>query len=166
MILQDNDIAENYVYSQQDRITVVKVEKCTDLAAELADFIINSSWDEAKEHISELVRNWDFADNEAVFAAIADGKIIGMSTLMNTDYYPLPDIFPWVSCIFVSEEYRGRRICGKLIDAANAYARSLGHVKTYIPSPFSGLYERYGYRYIKDIVNYGGDTDHLFVKEI
>lgn len=29
-----------------------------------------------------------------------------------------------------------------------------------------GLYEKYGYRYIKDIVNYGNGKDRLYVKEI
>jgi len=53
-----------------------------------------------------------------------------------------------------------------LIDYANDYARELGFDKTYIPSEHIGLYEKYGYRYLKDIVNYGGDTDRLYVKEI
>ena len=28
------------------------------------------------------------------------------------------------------------------------------------------MYEKYGYRYLKDIVNYGGGTDRLYVKEL
>ena len=89
-----------------------------------------------------------------------------MGTFLMTDYYPLPDIYPWVSSIYVDEAYRGRRISGTLIEQANAYAKSRGYEKTYIPSSFFGLYEKYGYRYLRDIVNYGGDTDHLFVKEL
>ena len=29
-----------------------------------------------------------------------------------------------------------------------------------------GLYEKYGYRYLMDIVNYGNGTDRLYVKEL
>lgn len=29
-----------------------------------------------------------------------------------------------------------------------------------------GLYEKYGYRYLKDIVNYGNGKDRLYVKEL
>ena len=36
----------------------------------------------------------------------------------------------------------------------------------YIPSEYVGLYERYGYSYVKDIVNYDGLTDHLYEKEL
>ncbi len=95
-----------------------------------------------------------------------DGCIIGMVTIMKSDYYPLPEIYPWISTLFVSEEYRGCRISGKLIDFANEYAKDIGFDRTYIPTGYVGLYEKYGYRYIKDIVNYGGDTDHLYVKEL
>ena len=105
-------------------------------------------------------------DGETMFAAVKDGKIIGMASLLKTDYYPLPEIFPWVSCVFVEKEFRGDRISGKLIDAANRYAKEQGFTKTYIPTEYTGLYERYGYTYVKDIVNYGGGTDRLYVKEL
>ena len=42
----------------------------------------------------------------------------------------------------------------------------MGFDKTYIPSEHVGLYEKYGYTYIKDIVNYGGGTDRLYAKEL
>ena len=71
-----------------------------------------------------------------------------------------------MSSLFVTEEYRGPRISQMLIDYANGYARELGFDKTYIPSEHIGLYEKYGYRYLKDIVNYGGGTDRLYVKEL
>lgn len=70
---------------------------------------------------------------------------------MKSDYYPLPEIFPWISTLFVSEDYRGNRISGKLIDFANQYAKNIGFDKTYIPTEFIGLYEKYGYCYVKDM---------------
>ena len=53
---------------------------------------------------------------------------------------------------------------GKIV-GANDYLKACGFSRSYIPSEYTGLYERYGYRYLKDIVNYGGGTDYLFVKE-
>ena len=60
-----------------------------------------------------------------------DGRIVGMVTLMKTDYYPLPDTFPWVSTLFATEEFRGHRISEKLIDAANSYTRELPRQRLY-----------------------------------
>ena len=145
-------------------ITVQKVEKGTKLAADLIRFVEDFSWEEVKAHTLQSLRKWEFSDWEAVFAATDGARVVGMVTLLKTDYYPLPEIFPWISSLFVTEEYRGRRISQKLIDHAAGYAKELGFAQTYIPSVHTGLYEKYGYRYLRDIVNYGGETDRLYVR--
>lgn len=147
-------------------LEIRKVDKDTELADKLIRFVENFSWEDVKEHMLQMLRTWAFSDWETVFAAVADGQIVGMASIMKTDYYPLPEIYPWVSGVFVSEDYRGHRISEKLIDFANTYAKETGFEKTYIPSEHVGLYEKYGYRYLKDIVNYGQGTDRLYVKEL
>lgn len=145
---------------------IEKVEKDTQLADRLLKFVENFSWEEVKEHTLNTLRNWNFRDWETMFVAMAGDQIIGMASIMKTDYYPLPEIFPWISSVFVTEEYRGHRISEKMIAFANEYAKENGFDRTYIPSEHAGLYEKYGYRYLKDIVNYGNGTDRLYVKEI
>ena len=49
---------------------------------------------------------------------------------------------------------------------ANVYAKECGFDRTYIPSEHVGLYEKYGYHYLKDIVNYGNGIDRLYVKQL
>ena len=147
-------------------ITIKKVDKGTESAVALLEFVKNFSWEEVKEHTIRVIKNWEFEEWETPFVAMAGTCIVGMVTVMKTDYYPLPEIYPWVSTLFVTEEYRGRRISERLIAFANSYAKDLGFEKTYIPSEHIGLYEKYGYRYIKDIVNYGGGTDRLYAKDL
>lgn len=147
-------------------IRIEKVEKDSVLAAKFLDYVKNFSWEEVKEHLVWMIENWTFTDWESFFVAMDGDKIVGMVSVAKTDYYPLPEIFPWVSSVFVSEEYRGNKLSGKLIEHANAYAKSLGFTKTYIPTEYTGLYEHYGYSYVRDIENYGGGTDRLYVKEI
>ena len=147
-------------------LSVVRVEKDTPFAQEFLHFVENCSWTEVRDHIAGLIREWKFTDWETMFAAVKDGRIVGMASVLKTDYYPLPEIFPWVSCVFVEKPYRGQRISEKLIDAANRYAKEQGFTRTYIPTEHKGLYERYGYTYVKDIVNYGGGTDRLYVKNL
>ena len=147
-------------------ITIQKVDKGTELAAALLEFVKNFSWDDVKEHTVRVIENWEFEAWETPFIAAAGDRIVGMVTIMKSDYYPLPGIYPWISTLFVSEDYRGQRISEKLIDFANAYAKAIGFDQTYIPSAHVGLYEKYGYRCIRDIVNYGGDTDRLYAKSL
>lgn len=149
-----------------DTIVIKKVEKYSEPADKLIEFVENFSWEEVKEHTLWMLKNWNYSDWETMFAAMIDGQIVGMASIMKTDYYPLPEIYPWVSSVFVSEDYRGQRISGKLIDFANDYAKKCGFDRTYIPSEHIGLYEKYGYHYLKDITNYGGGVDRLYVKEL
>ena len=147
-------------------ITIIRVEQRTDTAEELLHFVKNCTWEEAKAHITWMVENWVFTGWERMFAAVKDGSIVGMCALLKTDYYPLPEIFPWVTCVYVSPEHRGQRISQKLIEAANRYAAELGFERTYIPTEFTGLYEKYGYEYVRDIINYGGGKDRLLTKKL
>lgn len=147
-------------------ITVVKVDKGTELAAKLLDFVEHFSWEELRAHTAKRIRDWEFRGWETPFAALAGERIVGMATISETDYYPLPELFPWISTVFVSEAYRGRRISERLIDCANQYARGLGFTRSYIPTSHVGLYEKYGYQYLRDIVNYGGGVDRLYGKEL
>lgn len=147
-------------------LKIQKVDKDTELADRLLDFIANFSWLEVKDHTLRTIKNWTFEEWETPFAATICERIVGMATIMKSDYYPLPEIYPWISTLFVTEAYRGQKISGKLIDFANQYAKALGFERTYIPTEIVGLYERYGYCYIKDIVNYGNGVDRLYAKEL
>ena len=152
--------------ARSGELVIKKVEKDTELSAQLLNFVENFSWQEVKAHTLQLISQWGFSEWEAPFAALIDDRIVAMATFMKTDYYPLPEIYPWISTIFVAEEFRGRRISGRLIDFVNGYAKECGFARTYIPSEHVGLYEKYGYRYLKDITNYGNGVDRLYVREL
>ena len=154
------------MYKIRKNIIIKRVDENSELKKDLIRFIKNFSWVEVKEHALDVVANWKFEDYETPFVAIIDGKIVGMVEIMKTDYYPIIDTFPWITCVFVTEEYRGNRISEMMIDFANEYAKELGFKRTYIPTDIIGLYEKFGYSYIKDIVNYGNGIDRLYVKEL
>lgn len=134
--------------------------------------MVNKMVRKAEQHVGHAQKESDIVpleirkvDWETVFAATAGEQMVGMASIVKADYYPLPEIYLCVSCVFVTEEYRRHRIREKLIDFANAYAKEKGFDRTYIPSEHVGLYEKYGYHYLKDIVNFGNGTDRLYVKE-
>lgn len=147
-------------------IKIYKVNPDSELNKKLLTFVENSSWNDTKEHTAKMIRENNFSDWESMFVAMDKDKIVGHASILKTDYYPLPEISPWISTVFVTEEYRGMKISGLMIDFINKYAKELGFDKTYIPSEHFGIYKKYGYKYIKDIVNYGGGIDHLFFKRI
>jgi hypothetical protein len=46
----------------------------------------NFSWEEVKEHMLQVLEEWPFTECETMFAAVADGRIVGMASIMKTDY--------------------------------------------------------------------------------
>ena len=158
-------VEKHFGWRPLNDLSIRKVDPGTPLADQLLAFVENCSWTEVKDHLAEQIRTWAFSDWETLFAATAGDRIVGMVSVMKEDYYPLPDLYPWVSSLFVTEEYRGLRISEKLIARANEYLREQGFTRSYIPSVHVGLYERYGYSYVREITNYGGTDDHLYVKD-
>lgn len=146
-------------------ITVLRVTPDTPLWNALTDYAEHCSW-LAGPHVAGMLRDNRFTDWEAVFAAMQEGKIIGYCTFLKTDYYPENRYWPWISSMFVGEDYRGQGVCGMLIGAAVEYARSCSFKTVYIPSDMVGFYERYGFRKIDELINYGGDADNVFARDI
>ena len=127
-------------------------------------FAVESGWD-VGEHFAWMLRERVFTDWEAAFAAVCEDRIMGVSTLMKTDYYPENRYTPWISSLFVAEADRGWRLSARLIEAARRYAGALGFARAYLPTPHKNLYEKYGFTKIDELVNYGGDTDHVYMRE-
>ena len=144
---------------------VVRVIPGDRLWGELCEFAENCSWIAGK-HLAGMMRENRFTDWEAVFAAVDGEEIAGYCTFLKEDYYPENRYWPWISSIFVDEQYRGRRISGLMIEKAIEYAKEQGFDKVYIPSDMTGFYEKYGFELIDRLVNYGGDEDNVFMKRI
>ena len=99
---------------------IVKIENKTFLKEKLIDFAENCSW-EAGKHLAFILKENNFLEWEAVFAAVEDGEIIGFCTFLETDYYPENRYSPWISSIFVDEKFRGNKISFRLIENTIEY---------------------------------------------
>jgi len=145
---------------------VQRIEHQTKLERKLIAYAQKCSWI-AGPHLAELLIENRLEDWEAAFALLDDREnVVGFCTFLKTDYYPENRYSPWISTMFVDERVRGQRLSGLLIEAAVAYARACGFTRVYIPSDMTGFYEKYGFMPIDRLVNYGGDTDTIFAKEI
>lgn len=144
---------------------ILRLSPESPLWPELADYAERCGW-EAGPHLAGMLRQNRFTGWETPFAAVADGRIIGFCTFLKTDYYPDNRYWPWISSIFVDEGFRRLRVCGQLVAHVCEYAREQGFRKVYIPSDMTGFYERYGFRKVDELTNYGGDVNHIFAREL
>jgi len=153
------------VMARREDIVIHKLTPDTPLYRLATDYIDHSDW-VAGPHIASLLREKKYTDWETAFAAVQKGKIIGYCTFAKTDYYPDNRYAPWISGIYVDPSARGNRLSALLVEGAERYAKSCGFSRAYIPSDMTGFYERYGYRLIDRLVNFGGDTDNIFAKDL
>jgi len=126
----------------------------------------NSAWEGVGKHLADSMRKNEFAPWEAVFICLVDGKIAGYCTFLEEDYYPENRYSPWISTIFVEETYRGHRLSHRMIEAVMEYARECHFEKVYIPSDMDGFYEKCGFVPIDTLINYAGDRDTVFMREL
>ena len=144
---------------------IMQLKKNTPLWKALAEYAETCSW-AAGKHLAALLRDAAFAPWEGVFAAISQGKIVGFCTFLERDYYPENRYSPWISSIFVDESARGHRLSGQMVEAVIDHARKMGFRRVYIPSNMLGFYEAYGFEKIDTLVNYGGEIDLIFARDI
>lgn len=146
-------------------MTVEQITKDSKCFNDLIHYARNCSWIVGR-HLASLLEEDLFSDWESTFVATIDEHIVGFCTFMETDYYPDNKYFPWISTIFVEEKYRGNRISQQMIEFVIEYAKKNGFSKVYIPSDMVGFYEKYGFEKIDELINYGGDIDNVFMKNI
>jgi len=110
----------------------------------VAEYANNCSWGAGK-NLAEQMRKKGFNSWERVFVAIEDSNIAGYCTFSEADCIPNVSYTPYISFMFVGEQYRGNRLSEKLIHFALEYAKELNFDKVYLVSDHVNLYEKYGF---------------------
>ena len=129
------------------------------------DYAENCSWKAGKNLANEM-RNEHFTDWERVLIAIEDGEIAGYCTVSKTDCIPDVPYTPYISFMFVGEQFRGNRISQKLIIKAMAYAKELGFEKIYLISDHDNLYEKYGFSVIDKKIAFWGAEEKIYLHNL
>ena len=144
---------------------IIQLQYGSPLGEQTAVFPEKCAWIPGK-HFAALLRENCFSDWEACFAAAEDQNIIGYCTFLKEDYYPENRYSPWISSIFVTEAFRGRRISHKMIEAVMDYAKKQGFQTVYIPAApdMNGFYEKCGFTKIDTLKNYSGDIDNIYMR--
>ena len=109
----------------------------------------------------------DFQDWERVIVAMDDDIIAGYCTIAEKD--ELPDSYsysPFIGVMFVDEKYRGKRNSEQMINCASDYAKELGYENVFFMSGEQGLYEKYGFKKLRNFETIYGTIDQLFSKEL
>ena len=127
-----------------------------------------SDW-RAGDYLVKLIKENTFADycGEGKLFILADGEqAASFATLCRKDCIDDDSLFPWIGFVYTFPEYRGRRLMGILISHAIEEAKKQGAERVYICTDHAGLYEKYGFTYMKSRPDIWGGISRIYYRDI
>ncbi len=146
------------------KITELKTTDC-----EIFEQIRSCGW-EAGQFLYELIQSGRLksylGENTKIFVLTDADKLVSFCTLSDIDDIQPTELTPWIGFVFTSPEYRGKRLVGKLIQHAEQEAAARGYDKTYISTSHTGLYEKYGYTFLRQMKDVHGEGTRVYFRNI
>jgi N-acetylglutamate synthase-like GNAT family acetyltransferase len=129
------------------------------------DYGKNCSWKVGAFFAEQMEQN-KFTEWERVFMALDDNNIAGYCTFVKNDCIPDVKYTPYISCIFVGEQYRGNRLSEKMILTVMEYAKKIKFNEVYIVSNHINLYEKYGCIKIDEKKDYWNRDEKIYRRKL
>ena len=98
---------------------------------------------------------------------LLDGEeLISFATLTGQDSVRDETLTPWIGFVFTKPQHRGHRYAGLLLNKAESLAKELGYGQIYLGTDHIGLYEKYGYVYRDNRLDYWGEDTRIYCKSL
>ena len=137
--------------------------------AELTEKLSHVDWSAAKFLVALLREDRFFAmlGGRGDIYLLMDGEnIVSFATLTGQDSVRDENLTPWSGFVYTAPEYRGHRYAGQLLKHIEEEAVKKGHARLYISTDHVGLYEKYGYTYLENRLDYWGDDTRVLCKSL
>ncbi|HBU6132840.1 GNAT family N-acetyltransferase [Enterobacter sp. 168J2] len=96
------------------------------------------------------------------FIALEDERLLGTVGLWRCDLITRQDLYPWLAALYVDDAARGKGLAGELQQHVIRFAARAGYDELHLWSACRDFYERYGWQYIGDGLEYPDKTVHLY----
>lgn len=100
------------------------------------------------------------------FIAAEGETLLGTVGLWRCDLISRQDLTPWLAALYIDEPARGKGLGGILQEHVAGAARQAGFDALYLYSACRDYYERFGWGYIGDGLEYPDKTVHLYHKAL
>ncbi|WP_028778917.1 GNAT family N-acetyltransferase [Shimazuella kribbensis] len=98
------------------------------------------------------------------YIALLNQTIIGTYALIRNDLNSRQDLFPWLACLYVSPEHRGKKIGSHLLEHATQEAYKKGYRKFYLTTDLEGYYEKYDWTHTSEAYGISGSSLKVYEK--
>ncbi|MBO4519936.1 MAG: GNAT family N-acetyltransferase [Alphaproteobacteria bacterium] len=101
-----------------------------------------------------------------VYLLTDNDKLVSFAVLAEQDEIDAPELSPWIGFVYTFPAYRGHHCAGKLIGHICAVLKSEQKTRVYISTQETGLYEKYGFVFLKTMTNREGNPTKVYTKEL
>ena len=125
---------------------------------------------EAGQYLAYLLKSNGLFDlvgeNSRVLLLTEGDELISFCTLAKYDDVQPTELTPWIGWIYTFPKFRGNRMAGKLLEYAESLAKDDCAEAVHISTNHDGLYEKYGYRFLRYDKDVDGEDTKIYVKRI
>ena len=98
---------------------------------------------------------------------LTDGdNLVSFAVLTEQDEIDAPELSPWIGFVYTFGQYRGSHNAGRLIEHICDVLKSANVKNVYVSSEEIGLYEKYGFSFLKTMKNHQGKPTRVYVKTL
>ena len=144
-----------YYKSQNQEHWMSEIGKGDWSAAELLSSLLKA--DELRKICGKSAEVYLLTDND---------KLASFAVLAEQDEIDVPEMSPWIGFVYTFPKYRGQHHAGKLIKHICALLKEGKTKNVYISTEEIGLYEKYGFSYLKMMMNREGKPTRVYVKPL
>lgn len=106
------------------------------------------------------------ADFPQTFVALEGARAVGTVGVWRCDLISRQDLFPWLAALYVDESARGSGLSAALQAHAESWCRDRGFADLYLYALCADYYERFGWRYMGDALDYPDAAVRLYHKAL
>lgn len=134
-----------------------------------ADKMQSCDWD-AGRYLGWLLADGkleeEFGEGSDALLLTENGELLAFCTYAMQDEIDDVSMTPWIGFVYTFPEHRGHRYSEVLVEFAKAEAKKRGASAVYVSSEEKGLYEKYGFRFLKNGESIHGYTTQIFVCDL
>lgn len=138
-----------------------------------------------KEHWKELINQGDWSAAQFLFSLLDKDELkklcgndaevymltdksnlVSFAVLAAQDEIDVPELSPWIGFVYTFPQYRGQHNAGKLINHICDVLKQQNIQNAYISTEEIGLYEKYGFEFMKVMTNREGKPTRVYIKAL
>ncbi|MBR2223035.1 MAG: GNAT family N-acetyltransferase [Christensenellaceae bacterium] len=104
-------------------------------------------------------------ENSQVFLLEDKGELLAFCTLSEMDDIQPTKLTPWVGFVYTYPPHRNKGYMGLLLTHAEEEAKKQGFHRIHISTGHTGLYEKYGYRFMAIQKDTAGEDSRVYIKD-